>query len=63
MSQRRRGNPTIFMIVAAIIALNIFGSGVIPILVFGGIVFCFGLAVTTKGERHAVLFIFIFYFI
>lgn len=38
MSQRRK-KPTIFIIVAAIIALNIFGSGVIPILIFGGIFF------------------------
>lgn len=36
MSQRR-GTPVIFYIVLAIIALNIFGTGIMPIVFFGGI--------------------------
>lgn len=37
MSQRRRGFPVILMIVGAIIVTNIFGVGVLPILIFSGI--------------------------
>lgn len=51
MSQRR-GNPTIFVIIAAIIALNLFGSGILPILIFGGIFFIINSSKKKKEQNR-----------